>query len=434
MLRCVAPLVFLRWASTHADPSASLRDDKAAFENGLFMGRSSTLCMIERLMTIRSAAAVLLVAAPLLAQSPASTSSMDNPFVALMTKAAAHAKAHGAKVPLLSPLDKTVIGPMEPRVPVAQLQGMGIRVVPWTTNDPEQMRAVIRTGVDGLISDRPDLLQQMLKEERAARPGDEKLKHFVVSAHRGGRGLRPENTLPSFESGLDQLATELETDTGVATDGVSTIWHDQFYNPQACRKADGSAYTLENRVYLSDVSSAEAAKMFVCDTIHFGDAQKNDPALSPVTVAFAKKEGMPSIYSPTNAPQLFRFVAFYVDYYTHGAGKSDPHAKERAANARTVHFNIETKIAPDVAMSSQGRPVPKGFENHTKPPQAFVDALAGAITKEHMEGRAAIQSFDFRTLRLVEEQFPKIQTFYLTESPKSLASEFVPAELRFSGK
>ena len=387
-------------------------------------------------MTIRIAlAAVVAIATPLVGQSSASTQSMENPFVALMTKAAAHAKAHGAKVPLLSPLDLTVVRMQRtpadiPMVPVAQLQAMGIRVVPWTTDEPEAMRAVIRTGVDGLISDRPDLLQQVLKEERAARPDDAKLKHFVVSAHRGGRGLRPENTLPSFESGLDQLSTELETDTGVSTDGVSTIWHDQFYNPQSCRKVDGSAYTMENRVYLSDVSSTEAAKMFVCDKIHFGDVQKNDAALSPVTVAFAKKDGMPSIYAPTNVPQLFRFVNFYVAYYTTGAGKNDPHAKERAANARTVHFNIETKIIPEVTTSSQGRPVPKGFENHTKPPQAFVDALAGAIAKEHMEGRAAIQSFDFRTLQLVEEQYPKIQTFYLTENPKSLATDFLPAALR----
>jgi glycerophosphoryl diester phosphodiesterase len=71
------------------------------------------------------------------------------------------------------------------------------------------MRAVIRTGVDGLITDRPDLLQQVLQEERASRPDDPQLKGFVVSAHRGGRGLRPENTLPSFENGLDLLSTEL---------------------------------------------------------------------------------------------------------------------------------------------------------------------------------------------------------------------------------
>jgi glycerophosphoryl diester phosphodiesterase len=70
------------------------------------------------------------------------------------------------------------------------------------------------------------------------------------------------------------------------------------------------------------------------------------------------------------------------------------------------------------------------FENHTQPPQAFVNALAGIIAKEHMEDHAAVQSFDFRTLQLIEEQYPKIQTFYLTQGVASLSTEFVPAELR----
>jgi len=47
-----------------------------------------------------------------------------------------------------------------------------------------------------------------------------------------------------------------------------------------------------------------------------------------------------------------------------------------------------------------------------------------------MEDRAEIQSFDFRTLILTEEQFPKIPTYYLTASPKMLSTEFVPAVLR----
>jgi glycerophosphoryl diester phosphodiesterase len=386
-------------------------------------------------------AALTLMATPLLAQTTASTEAMPNPYTQLMTKVAAHTKMYGAKAPLLSPVDSSVVRvkatPADaPLVPVSELQAMGVRVVPWTTNDPEQMRAVIRTGVDGLISDRPDLLQKVVAEELAARPSDVKLQKFVVSAHRGGRGLRPENTLPSFESGLDQLAKELETDTGVSTDGVSLIWHDQFYNPQSCRKADGSAYTMENRVYLRDISSVDAQKTFICDKLHFGDAQKNDLALSPVAVAFAKREGMISPYAPTYVAQLFRFVNFYVEYYSKGAGKSDPHAAERAANARAVHFNIETKILPDAAAKLAAVKYPNQpkelFENHTKSPQAFVDALGGIIVKERMEGRAAIQSFDFRTLQLVEEQHPKIQTFYLTEGADSLFTEYVPAGLRVS--
>ena len=50
--------------------------------------------------------------------------------------------------------------------------------------------------------------------------------------------------------------------------------------------------------------------------------------------------------------------------------------------------------------------------------------------RSHMEGRAEVQSFDFRTLQLVEEQFPKIPTYYLTGRPKSLSTALVPASLR----
>lgn len=367
---------------------------------------------------------------------------MANPFLALMTKAAAHAKVHGAKTPLLSPNDRTVAPaawglPADPAttVPVAHLQAMGIRVVPWTTNDPENMRAVIRAGVDGLISDRPDFLQQVLAEERAARPNDPRLQHFVVSAHRGGRGLRPENTLPSFESGLDQLATELETDTGVSTDGMSLIWHDQFYNPQSCRHADGTPYTLANRTYLRDISLPDAQRTFVCDKLRFGADQHNDLALSPVAVAFAAKEGMPSPYAPTDAAQLFRFTHFYADFYTTGPGRSLPHAAERARNARTVRFNLETKIIPSDLTLDELRRLEPGvaddlLPNHTVDAQKFVTALAGTIARYGMQDRAAIQSFDFRTLQLVEEQFPRIQTFYLTELPSTLSTRMVPASLR----
>jgi len=183
------------------------------------------------------------------------------------------------------------------------------------------------------------------------------------------------------------------------------------------------------------VSTAQAQKMFICDKVHFGADQKNDLALSPVTVAFSAKEHRPNVYAPTYVAELFRFVTFYVDYYTTGAGKSDPHAKERAANARTVHFNIETKIMPDRLPTATPAALPAGvtpemLQNQTKPPQAFVDALAGVIMKEHMEGRAAVQSFDFRTLQLIEEQYPKIKTFYLTQSDKALHTDYVPASLR----
>jgi glycerophosphoryl diester phosphodiesterase len=175
--------------------------------------------------------------------------------------------------------------------------------------------------------------------------------------------------------------------------------------------------------------------------------QTNDLALSPVAVAFAKQEKMPSPYAPTYVAQLFRFVKFYAEYYSSGAGKNEAHSKERAATARRVRFNIETKIVPpgwteakmqelvtgksEVELRAAGK-LPATFfdENHTVGPEEFVRVLCGTIRAYHMEDRVDIQSFDFRTLRLVEEQYPAIRTYYLTESAAALQSELVPPVLR----
>jgi len=369
--------------------------------------------------------AAILAASMLPAQQPV------NPYLELMQKAAAHAKAHGDKnIPALSPLDATVL---DGSVPVAALHAEGIKIIPWTTNDPEKMRAIIRANVDGLISDRPDLLQKILAEERAASPeAAARLKNFNVSGHRGGRNLRPENTLPAFESGLDNLIDTIETDTGVTTDHVSLIWHDQFLNPESCRRSDGKPYTLADRVYTRDISMPEAQATFICDKLHRGPEQKNDLALSPVSVAFAEKEHLISPYVPTYVEQLFRFTAFYTDYYRNGPGKSTPHAEERAKAGERVHFNLETKILPDFIppMDPKLKIPAEMLKNHTVGPQVFVDTLCGAITRNHMESRSDVQSFDFRTLILVEEQYPAIPTYYLTQDSTSLSTEFVPASLR----
>ena len=226
---------------------------------------------------------------------------------------------------------------------------------------------------------------------------------------------------------MDNLISTIETDTGVTTDHVSLIWHDQFLNPESCRKADGSAYTLENRVYIRDISSKDAQATFICDKLHRGPEQKNDLALSPVAVAFAKHEGLISPYVPTYVEQLFRFTAFYTDYYRHGAGKSHPQAEERAREGERVHFNLETKVLPDrlppAVAGNQDVNVPaEMFNGHTVSPQVFVDTLCGAIKRNDMEARSDVQSFDFRTLILIEEQYPTIATYYLTDNPKLLSS------------
>jgi glycerophosphoryl diester phosphodiesterase len=39
---------------------------------------------------------------------------------------------------------------------VAEAQALGLKVVPWTVNDPNEMARLIEQKVDGLITDYPD--------------------------------------------------------------------------------------------------------------------------------------------------------------------------------------------------------------------------------------------------------------------------------------
>ena len=47
---------------------------------------------------------------------------------------------------------------------VATAHAAGLPLSVWTINDPEEMRCLLDLGVDGLITDRPDLLRALLEE------------------------------------------------------------------------------------------------------------------------------------------------------------------------------------------------------------------------------------------------------------------------------
>ncbi len=294
-----------------------------------------------------------------------------------------------------------------PEIDFKSVQRAGFPVVVWTVNDPARMRVLLQKRIDGIISDRPDLLR---RERDVTRQTDRSYaERFDAEGHRGGRDLRPENTLPAFESGLDHMITTIETDIGVTRDQVSLISHEQFINPQTCRRVDGEAYTSANQVWIKDIDMAMAARTYICDKTFRGSQQKNELELSPAAVAFASQEGLVSPYSPTNVLQLFKFVKFYVDFYRIGPGKTQPFASERAANGERVRFNLETKLTPESERQS-----------HTFGHEVFAGVLGETVASADMPARCDIQSFDFRTLRLVQGNFPTIRTIYLLESLAAL--------------
>lgn len=53
---------------------------------------------------------------------------------------------------------------------VAEARSLGLAVVPWTVNDAARMHRLIDWGVDGLITDRPDVLHDVLVERGLRAP------------------------------------------------------------------------------------------------------------------------------------------------------------------------------------------------------------------------------------------------------------------------
>ncbi len=302
---------------------------------------------------------------------------------------------------------------------IASIKAAGYPVVTWTVNDKAQMTELMKAGVNGIISDRPDLLLAAVREFDAngdGTPGDWltaegliDLRKFDAQGHRGGRNLRPENTLPAMEVALDHLMTTLELDTGVTKDGVVILKHDPYIEAQKCRRADGNPYALADEVLIKDLTQAEIQAQFICDNLFRGPEQKNDPALSPVAVSVAKAKGYASAYVMPTLQDVFDLVGAYIAYYETGAGKAHPEARKRVANARLVRFNIETKINPRSDRDNHG----KVYKERTVGADAMADAVAKVIVANGLEARADVQSFDFRTLLRIQQRYPAIRTVYL---------------------
>ncbi len=66
--------------------------------------------------------------------------------------------------------------------------------------------------------------------------------HPLVFAHRGGRALGPENTIPAFARGLAAGADGLELDVHLSRDGVPVVHHDAELD--RCTNASGPIRAL----------------------------------------------------------------------------------------------------------------------------------------------------------------------------------------------
>jgi len=202
-----------------------------------------------------------------------------------------------------------------------------------------------------------------------AAPAARRLTPFDIEAHRGGRALRPENTLPSFANALSMGVDTLELDMGVTKDGVVVVSHERGLNPDLARAPDGQYLSAE--IPYVKLTLAEV-KQYDVGQIRPGSAY---------AARFPDQLVVPGTRVPTLA-EVFALV--------------------RRSGDRHVRLNIETKIDPN-------------HPDESPDPQHFVTAVLELLKREKFTDRVMIQSFDFRTLQLVQKQAPQIPTVYLTQ-------------------
>lgn len=379
-------------------------------------------------------------------RSPQSPFNEEMSAVRLMNAYRTHAQLHGnTKAPVFSP-DFTLVDDADTNTATANrktppagfakasselfnvslLKSAGYPVVAWTVNDSASMVKLMRLGVSGIISDDPSLLWRLASSfdgtDANTTPdfldslGLLDIKKFDAQGHRGGRNLRPENTLPAMEAALDFYMTTLELDNGITKDGIPVLAHDPYISSFNARKRDGGVYTESNEVLIKNLTLAEIQGQFISDKLRTGRTlQTNDTTLSPVAVAFAASKGLPGVYVMPSLENVFDFVQFYVTYYTSGAGSNHPNALKRRANAARVRFNVETKMNPRTDKDNYGNV----FLERTVGADEFATKVAEVIVAKGMTDRADIQSFAHQTLLKVQTSFPQIRTVYLfTDGPR----------------
>lgn len=83
----------------------------------------------------------------------------------LLSRLRAERLARPAYDALQVPVEHRGITVVTPRF-VEAAHKLGLRVDVWTVDEPEEMRRLLDLGVDGIMTDRPDVLAEVLKERR----------------------------------------------------------------------------------------------------------------------------------------------------------------------------------------------------------------------------------------------------------------------------
>jgi glycerophosphoryl diester phosphodiesterase len=195
---------------------------------------------------------------------------------------------------------------------------------------------------------------------------------FDKEAHRGGRGLMPENTIPAMLNAIDLDVTTLEMDTHISKDGKVIVSHDPYFNENITTTPEGKSL------------SKEESRQRLLYTMTYDSIAKYDVGMKPYP-AFPQQQKI-AVHKP--------LLSELID-------ATESHAKQRGKN---MWYNIEVKSKQD----GDGKLHP--------PVEEFVDRVMKVISEKGIASRTIIQSFDPRALQAMHKKYPGVATSLLIEA------------------
>ena len=190
--------------------------------------------------------------------------------------------------------------------------------------------------------------------------------------HRGCRGLMPENTIASMLRAIDLEVNTLEMDAVISSDKKVVVSHESFFNHEISTKPDGKY------VDKHEEQSLNIYKM------NYDEIRKFDVGIKPHE-KFPKQEKLPAV-----KPLLSDLIDSVENYC-------------RTKNRSFPNYNIEIKSEP--LTDGIFHPAPK----------EFTDLVVHIIREKGIDKRTNIQSFDFRPLQYLRQQYPSIKIAMLIE-------------------
>jgi glycerophosphoryl diester phosphodiesterase len=235
---------------------------------------------------------------------------------------------------------------------------------------------------------------------------------FDLQGHRGARGLRPENTLPSFETAFDLGVTTVETDVHLTRDGVPVLFHDAAVSARVCRRRRGCT--------LPDPAAGPAVSRLTLAELQGYRADRNpdrkrfpgqDRSPTPVARLFAARHGFDP-YTPPRLADLFLFAAAYAGEAGEAGGKTPAQRN----HARRVRFDLELKRVPF-------HPEVIGDDFDGEAVGALEQKVVDEVRRAGVVGRTTVRSFDHRAVRAVRALEPGLTTAVLIAATAPVAPE-----------